>query len=106
MVQGDQPDWAEIGRRADQLRKDADDGVPVGFCEIAAALESLVRQEVDATSWNEQFLARMLHSPALSRGAADHRRRTKILIQAHRYFISMTPHEEAIVWILNAAGAT
>lgn len=103
MVQGDQPDWAEIGRRADRLRLDVDDGVFVGFSEIAAALDDLVRQEVDAVSWSEQFIARMPNAPSLSRGAAEQRRRTKILIRAHRYFVSMTPHEKSIVWMIEAA---
>lgn len=102
MMHGDQPDWAEIERRAEQLRLDAGLG-DVGFADIAGALQSLVGQEVDAYAWSQQFIAKMPNAPSLVRGAAEQRRRTTLLIRAHRHFVSMIPHEASIMWMVEAA---
>ena len=101
---GDQPDWVEIGRRADRLQADIiDQPLILSFGEIADTLDGLVRQEVDASAWSEQFIARMPVAPGLARGAAVLRRRTQVLARAHRYFVEMAPHESSILWILDAA---
>lgn len=101
MMHGDQPDWADIERRAEQLRLDAGLG-DFGFTEIAAALHSLVIQEVDAYTWSQQFIARMPGAPSLARGAAEQHHRTKLLIRAHHHFVAMAPHQASIIWMVEA----
>lgn len=97
-----QPDWEEIGRRAERLRRDVDLIGYVSFKDVSGCLGDLVRQEIDATSYSEIFVARLPLSPALARGTAEQRRRTQLLIRAHQFFVRMEPHEEAILWILGA----
>lgn len=103
MAHGDQPDWADIGRRAERLRRDVDQTLgTTTFSDIRDALGDLVRQEIDATSYSEIFVARLPNSPALSHGVAMQRRRTQLLIKAHRYWVAMTPLERGILWMLSA----
>lgn len=97
------PDWDEIGKRGQRLRDDVSSMANVGFAEIATGLEELVRQEVDALGYSEIFVARLPASPSISRGVAEQRRRTQLLLHAHRYFVAMTPHEASIVWMIEAA---